>query len=260
MKTTKKLMLMLLVVAGMATFTSCKKEKQENPEQENLAPNGITVYPPASEYHYDGDGINHPFVDLGLPSGTLWATQNVGADSTNAFGWFIAWGETEPKSVYDWSTYKYCEGSQLKLTKYSHDASPDFLKFGYNGYNDTLSVLLPCDDAATVNWGSNWRTPTYDEWVELAENCTAAYINQDSVCGILYTGPNGNTLFLPGTGKYFDSNYTGWGYGDYWSSSLPTLWVDHAWRFGFIIHGTDYFMYEESRQFGIPVRPVRASR
>ena len=133
MKTTMKLMLMLLVVAGMATFTSCKKEKQENPEQENLAPNGITVYPPASEYHYDGDGINHPFVDLGLPSGTLWATQNVGADSTNAFGWFIAWGETEPKSVYDWSTYKYCEGSQLKLTKYSHDASPDLLKFGYNG-------------------------------------------------------------------------------------------------------------------------------
>ena len=49
-------MLMLLVVAGMATFTSCKKEKQENPEQENLAPNGITVYPPASEYHYNGDG------------------------------------------------------------------------------------------------------------------------------------------------------------------------------------------------------------
>ena len=104
----------------------------------------------------------------------------------------------------------FCECSLLKLNKYSLDASPDFLKFGYNGYNDTLSVLLPCDDAATVNWGSNWRTPTYDEWVELAENCTAAYINQDSVCGILYTGPNGNTLFLPGTGKYFDSNYTGW--------------------------------------------------
>ena len=258
MKTTIKFMLMLLVVAGMATLTSCQKEEQENPEQVDSS--GITVYPAASEYHYDGDGINHPYVDLGLPSGTLWATYNVGADSTDAFGWFVAWGETKPKSVYEWSTYKYCEGSQLKLTKYSHDASPDFLKFGYNGYCDTLSVLLPCDDAATVNWGSDWRTPTYDEWVELMENCTPSYVYQDSVCGMLYTGPNGNTIFLPGTGSYHDSNYTGWGYGDYWSSSLPTLWVDHAWRFGFIIHGTDHYMFEDSRYVGIPVRPVRASR
>ena len=258
MKTTIKFMLVLLVAAGMATLTSCQKEQEQEQEQETQY--GFTVYPPASEYHFDGDGIDHPYVDLGLPSGTLWATYNVGADKPGSFGKFFAWGETKSKSRYDWSTYKYSEGTCSKLTKYSHDASPDFLTFGYNGYNDTLTVLLPCDDAATVNWGSDWRTPTYEEWMELAENCTAAYVNQDSVCGILYTGPNGNTLFLAGTGKYFEDNYNGWGYGEYWSSCLPTLWVDHAWRFGFTIHGTDYFMYEESRQFGLPVRAVRTRK
>ena len=255
MKTTMKLMLMLLVAASISTLTSCKKELFQGNGHNSEKPK-LTVYPPASEYHYDGDGINHAYVDLGLPSGTLWATYNVGAYSTDAFGWFFAWGETEMKSCYDWDTYKYSEGSCLKLTKYSHDASPDFLTFGYNGYFDTLTVLLPCDDAATVNWGSDWRTHTYDEWDELMNSCTSAYVYQDSVCGVLFTGPNGNTLFLPGTGSYHYSNYTGWGYGDYWSSSLPTLWVDHAWRFGFG-RGGELYMFEDSRKVGIPVRPVR---
>lgn len=115
-----------------------------------------------------GGGGSHDYVDLGLPSGLLWATCNVGADNPEDYGDYFAWAETEPKSVYNWSTYKYCDGGYYyKLTKYCTRSD-----FGNNGFTDNLTVLLPEDDAATANWGNGWRMPTENEWRELIDNTT----------------------------------------------------------------------------------------
>ena len=165
-------------------------------------------------YHQILDG--HEYVDLGLPSGTLWATCNVGADSPEECGDHFAWGETDPKSLYDWSTYKYGTSSST-LTKYCSKSS-----YGLNGYTDTKTVLDPEDDAATANWGSGWRMPTFDEINELYTECTiSVWTKKGGMNGRLFTGPNGNTLFLttldPPAASSFDNTGR---HAHYWSSSL----------------------------------------
>ena len=107
---------------------------------------------------------NHEWVDLGLPSGTLWATMNVGASCSEDDGDYFAWGETEPKDVYDWSTYKWCNGSEYTQTKYCSNS--DY------GTVDYKTELDPEDDAAYVNWGSSWRMPTEQQLKELIYVCT----------------------------------------------------------------------------------------
>ena len=110
-------------------------------------------------------GGSHEYVDLGLPSGLLWAACNVGADSPEDYGDYFAWAETTTKSVYNWSTYQYCMGTATTLTKYCSNAG-----YGYNGYTDNLTTLQTGDDAATAQWGSGWRMPTKEEWQELLAN------------------------------------------------------------------------------------------
>ena len=105
------------------------------------------------------------WVDLGLPSGTLWATCNVGANAPEEYGDYFAWGETQSKDYYYWDTYQYCMGSSATMTKYCNKSN-----YGYNGFTDNLTTLLPEDDAATANWGTDWRMPTRDEWDELFQN------------------------------------------------------------------------------------------
>ena len=88
------------------------------------------------------------WVDLGLPSGLLWATRNVGANSPEDYGNYFAWAETSPKSVYDWDTYIYTCGNWGDLTKYCDNSN-----YGCNGFTDNLTILQPGDDAATANYG-----------------------------------------------------------------------------------------------------------
>lgn len=95
------------------------------------------------------------FVDLGLPSGTLWATCNVGAYSPGNYGDYFAWGEVQPKKYYSWGTYKWCNKAWNKLTKYCDKTS-----YGDKGFADNLTTLEACDDAATANLGNGWRTPS----------------------------------------------------------------------------------------------------
>ena len=113
---------------------------------------------------------NHDYVDLGLESGTLWATCNVGATNPWEPGDYFAWGETTPKkdttSPVLKNNYKYCAGTEFTFTKYCNDAAR-----GKDGYTDNYCFLLPEDDAATVNWGNGFHTPTADEWKELREQC-----------------------------------------------------------------------------------------
>ena len=140
-----------------------------------------------------GDDDDQDWVDLGLPSGTIWATRNVGASSPEDYGDYFAWGETEPKETYNWKTYKWCNGSFYPLTKYCTSGDPAY-EDGF-GIIDNKTELEPVDDAAYVNLGANWRMPSENQIVEMLENCTWQWIKRNGVDGQLVTGPNGNTMF-----------------------------------------------------------------
>lgn len=152
-------------------------------------------------------------VDLGLS--VKWATCNVGASKPYEYGDFFAWGEVEPKELYDWSTYKYSirdkYSSGYIFTKYC-------VKRGY-GFDKI--VLDPEDDAATVNWGGAWRMPTRDEFSELKNNCIWDWTTQNGVKGYKVIGPNGNSIFLPAAGRMSDGTlFSDLSEGSYWLSSL----------------------------------------
>ena len=194
---------------------------------------------------------DYDYVDLGLPSGTLWATCNVGATTPEGYGDYFAWGETESKTTYNWSTYRYSNGKYDQLTKYCNKSN-----YGYNGFIDSLNVLQSGDDAATANWGNRWCTPTKEQWQELLDNTTSAWTTQNGVNGILFTASNGDSLFLPAAGyRWDDGVYEVGSVGDYWSSSLYTDYPQNAWDFYFHSDG----LYYSERVIGLSVRAVRSS-
>ncbi len=191
----------------------------------------------------------HAYVDLGLPSGTLWATCNVGATQPEEYGDYFAWGETTTKEDYSYATLKYWDNDTNTPTKYT-------------GSND-VTTLEALDDAATVNWGGDWRMPTTEEQQELFYECTWNYIsdyNNTGVAGCTFTSKKNPSkhIFLPAAGCYQAENgliheIT---YGGIWSSSLrkdaPSgaylLYFNRnnaAWEYGFY-----------SRYYGHPIRPV----
>ena len=142
-----------------------------------------------------GQQLNgHEYVDLGLS--VNWATCNVGASTPEEYGDYFAWGETATKENYDWSTYRYYNGSRNTITKYCDNQT-----YGSNGYTDNLKILEAGDDVATVNWGSDWRMPTESELYELYD-CEWTWTTQNNVSGYKITGPNGNYIFLPAAGYY----------------------------------------------------------
>ena len=203
-----------------------------------------------------GSWGSHDYVNLGLPSGTLWATCNVGASSPEDYGNYYAWGETTTKSNYDWSTYQYCNGSYNTLTKYCNDSN-----FGNNGFTDNLTILQPSDDAATANWGNGWRMPTKEEWQELYQNTTHTWTTQNGVNGRLFTTSNGSSLFLPVAGFRWVGELCNVGiFGYYWSSSLSTDDPDFvAWCLYFGSDGAHGYDFSYGRGSGYPVRPVRGN-
>ena len=188
----------------------------------------------------------HEYVDLGLS--VKWATCNVGANSPEEYGDYFAWGETEPKSIYDFSTYKYCNGSDITLTKYNYSSS--------KGTVDNKTTLELSDDAARANWGGSWRMPTTAEQDELRENCTWTWTTQNGVYGYKVTSKsNGNSIFLPAAGFLDSVLYSAGSDGCYWSSSLymyddPNV----ADKLGF--NSSLVGWYGDYRCYGLSVRPV----
>ena len=187
-------------------------------------------------------------VDLGLS--VKWATCNVGASKPEEYGDYFAWGETEPKSTYDWSTYKYCNGSALSLTKYN-------TKSNY-GIVDNKTTLELSDDAARANWGGSWRMPTAAELTELRLQCIWTWTTQNGVNGYKVTSKsNGNSIFLPATGyRYVSSHYEAGSGGYYWSSSLDTDYFPYeAYYLGFTSISVGWGG-DNTRCCGLSVRPV----
>lgn len=195
------------------------------------------------------------YVDLGLPSGILWATCNVGATTPEGYGDYFAWGETANKSTYDWNNYAHCHGGKDQLTKYC-----SFTDYGYNGYTDTLTVLQSIDDAASANLGNGWRMPTNVEWFELENNTTSIWTKQSGVNGRLFTASNGSTLFLPAIGRIVSDGSIGIGSsGLYWSSTLfAGDYPIEAWSYYFNSDDAHTDLY--SRCIGCAVRAVNSAR
>ena len=191
-------------------------------------------------------------VDLGLPSGTLWADRNIGASSPEDYGDYFAWGETTTKSNYDWSTYKYANGDYTKITKYCNKSD-----YGNNGYTDSRTTLEKNDDAATANWGSDWCMPTQQQFQELKDNCTWTWTTRNGKNGYEVKGKNGNSLFFPAAGYRDGTDLNGAGsYGNYWSSSLST---DYPYRGRYLYFYSGYVDPDrwDYRLCGQSVRPVR---
>ena len=191
------------------------------------------------------DSNGHEYFDLGLPSGLKWATMNVGATKPEEYGEYFAWGETQPKTVYSWSTYKWYNGSKNTQTKYNTNSS--------YGTVDNKTVLDPEDDAAHVNWGGSWRMPTVEECEELINKCTWTWTTQNGVNGRLVTGPNGKSIFLPAAGRRDDISSAG-AKGYYWSSSLYSDNPSYAY---YVYFNSDrVFRNSSSRYHGQSIRPV----
>lgn len=201
------------------------------------------------------------FVDLGLPSGTLWAKVNVGANSETDNGLYFQWGDTvgyiknqvgrgEEQKSFGLADYKYNKSrtnlvSASTMTKYNAD--------------DGLTVLLESDDAAVANMGGSWRMPTEEEYQELLDNTTNKWVddyNGSGVNGRLFTSKvNSRTLFFPTSGFFFNGNvyYVG-SSGDFWCSSLGTSNVLYGRSLNFCSGNCN--VGNGSRYGGRPVRGV----
>ena len=224
-----------------------------------LCPGDIAIETEVSEP--TGYENGYGYVDLGLPSGTKWATYNVGAGSPEEYGDYFAWGEIEPKDYYYWDSYKWMtEGmsSWTGVNKYTiEDWQTDAV--WYNEYGefvgDGKTTLDLEDDAANANWGGDWRMPTKEEQDELHNNCTWTWSVKNGIKGYTVTGPNGNSIFLPAAGYRYDSDLSGAGcYGHYWSSSLSTYYSGLAYDVYFGSDIVDWGSY--GRYDGQSVRAV----
>ena len=182
---------------------------------------------------------SHPHaIDLELPSGTKWACCNVGANKPEGYGEYYAWGETETKSSYDWTTYKYCNGTY----KTCHDLGSDIAGTQY--------------DVAHVKWGGSWRMPSRDQIKELVEHCNYTWITISGVKGCMFTSKNnGKRVFFPAAGfrdKKLD--YAG-EFANYHSSTQNPDIISHAYQPTFRSDGPSWYTNGD-RYTGYPIRPV----
>src|SRR5574344_374192 len=148
-------------------------------------------------------------IDLGLS--VKWASCNVGATTPEGYGGYYAWGETEEKSKYDTSTYKYYNSSTSK-----------YIDIGSN-------ISGTQYDVAHAKWGGSWRMPTDKEFEELCNKCTSTWTTYNGVNGRKFVGPNGNSIFLPAAGECWDTSVHDKGYrGQYWSGTIDSVYSYNA--------------------------------
>ena len=188
---------------------------------------------------------NHPhLIDLGLPSGTLWACCNVGASKPEDLGDHYAWGETYTKDVYNWGTYEYSYGT----TSSCHDIGEEITGTEY--------------DVATAKWGSPWVIPSLTLCEELIDNCSSDWTTESGVNGRRFTGPNGASIFLPAAGLHTYDGASGADWegvgstGFYWSSTLSKNGMYAAYGLSFY-DWSDAYCHDYSRNHGQSIRPVR---
>jgi len=205
-------------------------------------------------------------IDLGLPSGTLWANMNVGAKAQNEYGLYFAWGDTKGYSAesghaFTWETYKWMAAGQSSwehITKYTtedDETEGDWYNMDYEFIGDGNTQLSLEDDAARANWGGQWAMPTIEHIRELKKYTTSEWTTLKGVVGRKFTSKqNGNAIFLPAAGymgsKGIDQQETT---GNYWSSSLSssTSIASELW-----FKSTLADPFSSSRNYGQSIRPI----
>jgi hypothetical protein len=167
----------------------------------------------------------HAYVDLGLPSGTKWATMNVGATKPEEYGLYFAWGDTqgytasqvgsgEGQKVFAWADYKWSKDGGTTMSKYNA--------------TDGKTVLDLEDDAARANWGGSWKIPTAEQFQELIDSTEKRWTTVNNVNGYEFaksgdTTFSGDTLFIPAAGDADrGSIYNVGDIGYVWSNSLAS--------------------------------------
>ena len=194
------------------------------------------------------ENIPEGAVDLGLS--VFWAECNIGATKSNESGDYYAWGEITKKKTSNWTTYKWCDGSDNTLTKYCTDSQ-------YGTVDNRITLDLE-DDIAHVKLGGNWRMPTIDELNELREKCTWTWTENGYEVTSRRTCANDHTkksIFLPAAGYYYEGGFMHSGSkGDYWSSTLSSENNGNACCLFFDKDG--FGMFYDYRYYGHSIRPV----
>lgn len=215
-------------------------------------------------YYFSIPEYSYEYVDLGLPSGTLWCTCNVGAKTPWDYGNFFAWGEITTKSRYGENNYKFSNANFTKLTKYCID-----LEYGFNGLRDNLSVLQKSDDVATEKMGSEWRMPTSKEFQELIDYCTWRWTSNYEghyVSGFIVKSRkySDRHIFFPAAGGKIPkglvfSEYDDTKRGFYWSGNLLQSYFSGTSLDAVCLTFEPNYMEVVSvpRYFGLSVRAVR---
>ena len=222
----------------------------------------MALLPLASYSQKDKKGTvkdTRKYVDLGLPSGTLWATCNIGASKPEEYGLYFAWGETKGYTSdtsdghqFNMKTYRFCRGTYDSLTKYC----------GVRGFGivDNKKELDPGDDAATVNWGSKWEMPSSDQMTELCDsaNTIIEWTTLNGVNGRKITSrKNGNSIFFPAAGwRYDDRLWDDATNGQYKSRTL----FEESTSYSLLFDQESIYCFHSLREVGASVRPVRTQK
>ena len=197
------------------------------------------------------------YVDLGLPSGTLWATMNVGASKPSESGLYFQWGDTNGYTAeqigkdkdFSWKDYKwYLSGN------YGTDDIP--IKF--KKYTTPGAALDLEDDAANASMGGDWHMPTQEQVEELLDNTTNEWTKQDDINGVLFISKKdaSKSIFIPAVGYAAYGLTHGVGrFGLVWAGVLNSKHNDSGQEFGFISFGVSLYTYL-SRYCGLSVRGV----
>lgn len=233
----------LLLGFGANCFAQGKVTRPTQQQAQTSKPKQTT--PRATVSDPDGYINGHGYVDLGLPSGTKWATCNVRATSPSGYGNYFAWGEVKVKKRY------------LKENSITHGKDKPTLY--EEGFIDSNGVLSPSYDVATVKWGSNWKIPTYGEFCELIDNCNQKVVVINNLRGWKLTGPNNKSIFLPAAGCYDSQGKiitTGWN-GFYFTSNCVDN-EDEAFHIFFLTTSDkiDNAYSTYPRYCGCTIRPV----
>ncbi len=215
--------------------TETLRGKRSKPREKisELNSNSKNIVPPI-KVSEPSDYINgYGYIDLGLPSGTKWAVQNVGARNLYESGEYYAWGEITTKS-------DFTEENSLTHNTFLNDYGGD-----------------PTRDAATYAWGNPWRTPSRSDVQELIAGCQIEPIVEKDLTGLKITGPNGKSIFLKGVGGFSDNSQFNTGNVEYWVSS--PLDSDKSRGVFILYHDAKNGLQSNrcyQRWYGLPVRPV----
>lgn len=181
-------------------------------------------------------------INLGLPSGTLWASWNIGASAPEEPGGYYAWGEILEKTNYNWTTYQHCDGTEETI----HDIGDNICFTGY--------------DVANKQWGGLWRIPTYEDFGELNSNCTKEWDQLNGQWGLWFTGPNGKRIFMPAAGYLSDNSfYNVDEEGYYWSGvfNKRSLYYGSSPNYLIIYDSSADRSYSKTPYTGYSIRPVQ---